>query len=243
MKGSPLSVWNCVLCYEAAPLGPTLALVLKHTGLSTPSAKRAVQFLLDHLLIREERGDDGEARYRVSAYAWYGPEEEAPQGIASDEDGEPRATERTAATGPPKKIFFAVAHDDDDVDLSGSGMPAHHQHQIFGGESKKIFLQGGVDPGRELERLAETVLPERAARWVDRLPHAPQSFSNPVGFMIATLSRDPEAEPPGSWKLPHWDGPVPLSREDLTDREWERMNETNRQAVLEGHYYSDGYIR
>ncbi len=234
MKGARLSVWECVKCYEPAPLGANFALILKHTALSEPSAKRAIQFLLDHSLIHEERGDDGDVRYRGSAYAWSGPDEEEP---AAPEE------RREAGTGPPpaKKIFFRVYDDDDSPgsDLSEQ----HHQHQIFAPETKKIFSGAGVDLGRNLDRLAETVLPELAARWVQRLPHAPQRFTEPVGFMVKHLLHDPTEEPPPSWKLPDWDKPRQLAREDFSDGQWERMEPHLRANVLAGYVWSDGYTR
>ena len=62
-------------------------------------------------------------------------------------------------------------------------------------ESMKILHQAGVE-GRNLEMLAATVTPDVARHWAEWVPGAPQSFTDPVGYMVRRLLKDPTTEPP-----------------------------------------------
>ncbi len=204
LKGAPLSAFLCVALHEAKivvsgaePL--TVSAIEGHTGWSRRSLIAALDHLVEHAYVTElpERGAKREKQYRVKAYAFFGK----PSGshLPKEQGASAAPLHKPCGESPHRSSVVAVP------DQPGPESMALKQQQT----QARAILASVRARGRRLEepalsRLSATVGPELAQTWADWVPNAPQSFRDPIAFMVKRLSQDPTAEPPGARQQKLW---------------------------------------
>lgn len=188
-NGARLAVFVCIGLFAADSRGATVEDIVDHTGLSEPTVIKSLRFLEKHGCV----GRSAQGAYRALKYWVYrGPPQAdirstIPPSIAVS------AIERSGQKNfsPARKVFSAVA-----VDINTPPLGNNHQQQQYCAETRKFFARAHIrEPA--LSRLSERVAPEIAREWCAWLEHAPDEFTNPVGFMVSQLVADPHARPPG----------------------------------------------
>lgn len=195
-NGARLAVFVCIGLFAADSRGATVEDIVDHTGLSEPTVIKSLRFLEKHGCVGRSarRGDPaGRPYYRALKYWVYrGPPQAdvrstIPPSIAVS--AIERSSEKNFSSA--RKVFSAVA-----VDINTPPLGNNHQQQQYCAETQKIFAQAHIrEPA--LSRLSERVAPEIAREWCAWLEHAPDEFTNPVGFMVSQLVANPHARPPG----------------------------------------------
>jgi hypothetical protein len=198
LKGARLSTFLALAVNEAemslgSPHGLPVPAIADQTGYGLRATRYALAYLCEHGFATklEARGERDASLYRVSAFAWFGN---------PPPDGTRNTARKCTLVGKCQGVHSSapvVVINTRSISNSGEDK----QQQAHSTASRAIFAAVAVG-GPPLEKLARTVASELARAWTERLAYAPESFRDPVGYMIAHLSHDPTEPPPAAWQPP-----------------------------------------
>lgn len=216
LKGAPLSVFLCVALSDTPP---NVQDICADTGYHHETVCLALDFLVERRFLAETGrwGSHGNKRYIPLAYAWSGPDHQAPDTdessqIRKNRKREPntRKTRAERAEIPrsnsdvplsnsenPRIGAENSAHDDDDEsDNSNSSRGHHHGAPASASAIEKILAKrfDGINARRLAAHVQTVESAEMLVAWLD-LPETRKRFRNPQGFAYTEITKNPHNNP------------------------------------------------